>query len=223
MKTTVHLGCLPIVVEANTTQELVKEAWKIARLNMAITQEGADLSEWMPYCENGADGNEYAGFVHLQSGKRIRWGKQKQQNGGDWFVRGKGSDSYRGVETWQMDTSNQLPQQAQSSRHSRQHQGQEATRHQAPQQQAPQQQPTQQHEAAQEEIRPTSQQRLDAMEKYLKDAQAGGWLETAIQKCDPQVDSFTGNYKRMATALLERFQASLHIAQPAVADDDLPF
>ncbi|MEM8487418.1 MAG: hypothetical protein AAF564_17840 [Bacteroidota bacterium] len=221
MKTTVHLGCLPIVVEANTTQELVREAWKIARLNMAITQEGADLIEWMPYCENGADGNEYAGFVHLQSGKRIRWGKQKQQNGGDWFVRGKSADSYRGIETWQMDTSNQLPQQAQSSQQSRQQQGQQALqRQQAPAQQAPAQQSQQ---SDPDQPGPTSQQRLDTMEKYLKDAQAGGWLETAIEKCEPQVDSFTGNFKRMADAMIERFQAKLYVEKPATVDDDLPF
>lgn len=111
MKTTVQLGMLAILVEANDYKELVRQAWAIYRLNQAIHQEGLPMEEFMPYAESGADGNEYRGFVHVPTGKRIKLGQQKDGTGGEWFPRPKGSDHYKGLETWNDagDTSRQLP------------------------------------------------------------------------------------------------------------------
>lgn len=118
MKTNVQLGCLTILVEADDYKDLVRQAWRIARLNEAATQEGIAPDECLPYAETGADGNEYCGFVHIPTGKRIRFGQQKAQTGGDWFVRGKDSDSYRGLEQFGAgDTSRQLPPAANGHTH----------------------------------------------------------------------------------------------------------
>lgn len=111
MKTTVQLGMLSVLVEASDYQALVREAWTIYRLNQAVHQEGIPLEECMPYAETGADGNEYCGFVHVPTGRRIRLGKQKEGTGGDWFPRAKGSEHYKGLETWSAgDPSRQLPE-----------------------------------------------------------------------------------------------------------------
>ncbi|HMB93165.1 MAG TPA: hypothetical protein VKP65_20100 [Rhodothermales bacterium] len=105
MKTHVNLGCLQVLVEADDYKDLIRQAWTLWHLNEAVAQEGFEPGEWMPYCEDGADGNEYAGFAHLTNGKRIRLGKTKA---GEWYVRGKGSEHYRPPENWGSG-SNQFP------------------------------------------------------------------------------------------------------------------
>lgn len=101
MKTKIPLGCLDIdfEVDGNDYQELVRQAWKIARLNSVVVQEGENFREWMPYAEiNPSDGNEYAGFYSLKDGRRIRYGKKKPGNGGDWYPRDKNNSNYIGIE-----------------------------------------------------------------------------------------------------------------------------
>ena len=108
MKTTVRLGILQILVEADDEQELVRKAWDIYRLNEAATQEGYSLDDVMPFAETGSDDNEYAGFIILSDpGKRINFGHTKA--GKRWYPRTKGSEYYKGVTQFgQMDTSRQL-------------------------------------------------------------------------------------------------------------------
>lgn len=112
MKTTVRLGILQILVEADDEQELVRKAWDIYRLNEAATQEGYSLDDVMPFAETGSDDNEYAGFIILSDpGKRINFGHTKA--GKRWYPRTKGSEHYKGVTQFgQMDTSRQLAEKS---------------------------------------------------------------------------------------------------------------
>lgn len=216
MKTTVQLGMLAILVEANDYKELVRQAWAIYRLNQAIHQEGLPMDEFMPYAESGADGNEYRGFVHVPTGKRIKLGLQKEGNGGEWFPRPKGSDHYKGLESWNDagDTSRQLPAheekpkvggKAKASRSS----GDGAS---TPPPQA----------------EPTMDEKVSGAKSFLdaaKDSTPENWMK-AIGRTETKIGAWPVSYRDQIYEHINKLcllRGEELMYEPAQADGDLPF
>lgn len=141
-------------------------------------------------------GYDYKGWLDIDTGHKLDFGESLNpaEKSRRFFAYSPHSDSYKGY----VDGRGKP---------------QPAKRQAAPAQEQP----------AQEQTAPTSEQRLDAMQKYLEDAEAGGFLEKAINQCKSKVDTFSGNHKRRAAGVLERFQAKLYTALPAAPGDDLPF
>lgn len=211
MKTTAQLGMLPIVVEAADYKEIVRQAWRIYRLNEAAAQEGLEPNECMPYCETGGDGNEYAGFVHVPTGRRIRFGQQKQQTGGDWFVRGKNSDSYKGLESWNTDTSHQLPEATVSGQasqrptvHTPAVQGPASTTHSG------------------DGAPATWSDKMNALEGYLASAKTAGILEEALTRARDKSAGYPEQHKRRAWQIIDKHAQMLE-PSGAQHDDGFPF
>lgn len=103
-KAVIYLGALRIEYDTpadpHDYQVLIKKTWTVSRLNLAASMEGWEQKDCLPFAEDGADGHQYCGLVHMPTGEKIRFGQQKTGRGGHWYVRSKADPHYRGPESY---------------------------------------------------------------------------------------------------------------------------
>jgi len=188
----VFLGAMEIRIEAPDEKALIREGWKLVKLNQAAIQEGWDLKDCFPFCETGPDGNEYSGLVHIPSWKKIRFGKRKD---GDWYVRAKSNEYYKGPESFgELQEPDQPAQIAQYT----------------PQEEAP---------------TSPIEEKLRLVREYLNVAEALGdeELNKAVGQARANVERYSGTLKNRALAIVDEFALKLSTHVEQGPDDDLPF
>lgn len=194
-KTQIQLGAQIHTVESDNFEEYLEI---VGYLNvLAQSTEGRNA---VLYAETRG-GYNYKGWLDLDSGHKLDFGESMNptEKSRRFFAYSPHSENYKGYVDGRGN-----PQPAQR----------QATQQAPPMQQAPPQQ---------EKPAKTMQQKLDALEGFLKDAESKNTLEAALAQATPKVSSYTGNWKRQAEGILERYHAKLHIPAQQSPGDDLPF